>query len=144
MVFLALRKKNDPVIFFAISWFIAALLPVSNLYPINAYMAEHWLYLPSIGFFLMIGKFFCERLHYHTPHDKWIMNRKIIVLIFAICLSAFYCHLTIRQNIIWRDPIRFYERTLQYAPNSPRVHYNLGIFYNKHHNRQATSKMRQN
>jgi len=47
------RRKDDNLVFFSISWFFVALLPVSNLYPINAYMAEHWLYVPSIGFFLI-------------------------------------------------------------------------------------------
>jgi hypothetical protein len=47
--FLFIRKK--PVVGFGCLWFVVTLLPVSNIVPINAYMAEHWLYLPSMGFF---------------------------------------------------------------------------------------------
>ncbi|MBN2119677.1 MAG: hypothetical protein JW734_01300, partial [Candidatus Omnitrophica bacterium] len=59
LVFYALKKrKQDSLILFSIGWFFMALLPQSNLYPINAYMAEHWLYLPSVGFFLIVANFF--------------------------------------------------------------------------------------
>src|SRR3989338_8014226 len=51
-----IKRKSDTLIPFSVFWFFIALLPLSNLYPINAYMAEHWLYLPSIGFFLILAK----------------------------------------------------------------------------------------
>ena len=49
------RNKNA-LMSFSILWFFIAIFPVSNLYPINAYMAEHWLYIPSIGFFLNLPR----------------------------------------------------------------------------------------
>jgi len=45
-------KERNRIVSFSIFFFFVGLLPVSNIYPINAYMAEHWLYLPSVGFFL--------------------------------------------------------------------------------------------
>ena len=52
----ALRKrKANSLISFSICWFFLTLLPVSNIYPIGFYMAEHYLYLPSIGFFLALA-----------------------------------------------------------------------------------------
>ena len=36
------------------SWFLLAYLPTSNLVELNATVAEHWLYLPSIGFFVFV------------------------------------------------------------------------------------------
>ena len=49
------RRHTDKLVSFSIFWFFVALLPSANLYPINAYMAEHWLYAPSIGFFLLLA-----------------------------------------------------------------------------------------
>jgi protein O-mannosyl-transferase len=43
--------KRSKIVFFAIAWFFLNLLPYSNIIPLNAMMAEHWLYLASIGFF---------------------------------------------------------------------------------------------
>ncbi|UCC94800.1 MAG: tetratricopeptide repeat protein [Candidatus Omnitrophota bacterium] len=127
LIFLALfiyafKIKNiNKLIFFSISWFIIMLLPQSNLYPINAYMAEHWLYLPSIGFFLIVAKL--SSLSYRTKSGRF---PAIIIIITIVC---FYGVLTIRQNAYWIDSIRFYERTLEQEPQSLRVLNNLGLDY---------------
>ncbi len=119
----ALRKRNtNNLIFFSISWFFITLLVQSNLYPINAYMAEHWLYLPSIGFFLILANGLSS------------LYRRKESRILTICLIAglltFYSYLTIRQNSYWREPVTFYKRTLKYAPDSSRIYNNLGNAYN--------------
>src|SRR5437588_2413392 len=36
-------------------WFLTAYLPISNIVQLNATVAEHWLYLPSVGFLLFLG-----------------------------------------------------------------------------------------
>ena len=115
----AFRKRNsDGLIFFSIGWFFITLLPHSNLYPINAYMAEHWLYIPSIGFFVIMARGL-----------SFLYRKKSFYIIPIIGLLIFYSDLTIRQNKYWREPISFYERTLRYAPYSSRVYYNLGNEY---------------
>ena len=86
----AFRIRNSKLTFFSISWFFVALLPLSNLYPINAYMAEHWLYLPSIGFFLLLS----QGLNYLYTNK----NLKVFTAILTITLLIFYSSLTIKQN----------------------------------------------
>jgi len=107
--------------FFALMWFIITLLPVSNLYPLNAYMAEHWLYLPSMGFFLLLA---------------WgigLLWRKIrpAAIISLAFLLAFYVYLTVKQNDYWKSPLALYERTLEFSPDSPRLHNNLSAAYHR-------------
>ena len=127
----ALKRRNQRgLMFFSVSWFLIALLPVSNLYPINAYMAEHWLYLPSIGFFLIVAK--TINIGATLPRRQAggrLPLLKILTIIFAICLLAFYSCLTVKQNVLWRDPLSFFERTLKYSPDNARVHYNLSNAY---------------
>jgi len=115
------KRKLNRLIFFSISWFFIALLPQSNLYPINAYMAEHWLYLPSIGFFLILAK--------GLTHPYQNRRFRIPAIILTVALFTFYANLTIKQNIYWREPIFFYERTLKYAPDNPKLYSNLGNVY---------------
>lgn len=118
----ALREREDRRgAFFCIGWFFVALLPVSNLFPVNAYMAEHWLYLPSVGYFLLLAQGLV--FLYRTG------RLKSYGILGISALLIFYSFLTIRQNAYWRDPVLFYERTLQYAPESPRANNNLGILY---------------
>ncbi|MEE8359569.1 MAG: tetratricopeptide repeat protein, partial [Candidatus Omnitrophota bacterium] len=117
------KKRNSPVIFFSITWFILTLLPQSNLYPINAYMAEHWLYMPSIGFFILLASGL-ERVYIKER------SRRLAVA-GAVSLTLFFSCLTVMQNATWKDPIAFYERTLRYAPESFRAHNSLGIKYDE-------------
>ncbi|MFC1657926.1 tetratricopeptide repeat protein [Candidatus Omnitrophota bacterium] len=114
-------KNNRRLEFFCISWFLLTLLPVSNLYPINAYMAEHWLYLPSVGWFILMAK----GLSYFYRNKQW----RILALILLIGIVVICSLLTIKQNLYWGEPLVLYERTLKYAPDSVRAHYNLGVIY---------------
>lgn len=118
----AFKKRAEfSLIFFSICWFFLAFLPHSNLYPIDAYMAEHWLYLPSIGFFLILA----NGLSYLCKNKDF----RIFAAVIIITLLSFSSYLTIRQNSYWKDPIAFYERTLRFNPDSWRIHNNLGNLY---------------
>ncbi|MDB4349746.1 tetratricopeptide repeat protein [Omnitrophica bacterium] len=127
----AFRKRNsDGLVFFCTLWFFLTLLPHANLFPINAYMAEHWLYLPSIGFFLILanvfGRFYQEK------------GSRAFALALAVCLVAFYSSSTIRHNNYWKGPAVFWGKTLKYAPKSPRVHNGLGnLYYHAGENEKA-------
>jgi tetratricopeptide (TPR) repeat protein len=100
---------------FAIFWFLIALMPVSNIYPpLNAYMAEHWLYVPCVGFCLFISK----NLLVFFDRKTWL---KYAVFALTIGIVSSYAVLTIRQNNFWKDPVKFHERALQYAPGDSRI-----------------------
>jgi len=114
-------KQANRLIFFSVAWFFVALLPISNLYPINAYMAEHWLYLPSFGFFLIAADIF--RKLYERGRLRYAAASVII------CLAIFYAALTIKQNNYWKDPMFFYQRTLRYHPDNERMQTSLGNEY---------------
>ncbi len=115
----ARREREKKLIFFSVAWFLLSIIPVSNLYPLNAYMAEHWLYLPSIAFFLLLS---------HILILLYRRSRPVTIAIFII-LIGFYSSLTIRQNHYWASPLFFYERTLKFNPRSARVYYNLASVY---------------
>ncbi|MGE5280116.1 MAG: tetratricopeptide repeat protein [Deltaproteobacteria bacterium] len=116
------RRRKRGFVFFGLGWFLLTLVPVSNLYPLNAFMAEHWLYLPSIGFFLLAAYAFVTGLR--RPATK------VPVLAGLLALTAFWGVLTYRQNETWLDPIPFFQRLLRYAPQSSRVNNALGMAYN--------------
>jgi len=116
------NAKNNKLIFFSISWFFITLLPQSNLYPVNAYMAEHWLYLPSMGLFLLFAGGMSRLFK--------IRELRISAAVFTAMLLGFYTYVTIGQNDYWREPIHFYERTIRFAPDSKSAYSNLAVLYN--------------
>ena len=123
LIYALKRRKGNKLILFSIMWFFITLLPASNLYPVGAYMAEHWMYIPSMGGFLLLAGWM----------EYIYRNKKIKAFwaAFIICLLIFYSFLTVRQNAYWREPVAFYKRTLEYAPASFRVRNDLGITYYK-------------
>ncbi|MGE5280115.1 MAG: tetratricopeptide repeat protein [Deltaproteobacteria bacterium] len=122
VVFLLRERRKRGLVLFAISWFLLTLAPVSNVFfPINAYMAEHWLYLPSIGFFLLLAGGF-----------SYLLRRagtRAAALTGCCLLTVFWGTLTVAQNTTWADLQRFYERTIRYAPDSSRAYGNLAMLY---------------
>jgi len=117
----SLRKANRPLLFSA-AWFFIAIFPNSNIIPINALIYEHWLYMPSLGFFITIG------LGLEALLKKGRVFKYISILL-ALAISLFYMWRTIERNKEWHDPISFYESTIKYMPNSVRLHNNLAMAY---------------
>jgi Flp pilus assembly protein TadD len=120
-LFCMFKKWKNKVWPFALGWFLIMLLPVANLYPINAYMAEHWMYLPSVGVFIA-GAYALLSLHS-------LKYCRIFAKVLIISLFSYYAFLTTQQNNYWRSPLLLLERTLEYAPDSPRANNELGNEY---------------
>jgi len=118
---IAFRKSKT--IFFFIAWFFLLLIPTSGLIPLNvtAQMAEHWLYLPSIGFFV-IGSTVLS--NFITTKQNWL---RIIAITLFTALMLCYGFFTISYNKNWRDPITLFKYTLKYAPNAYTLYNNLGL-----------------
>lgn len=115
-----IRKRSKEVLFGA-GWFMLLLLPFLNIVPINAFVAEHWLYLASIGFFLMLSWVFIGLLRFRFMR---LCIAGLIIVIFAV-----FGALTIKQNYIWRDPIILYSYISKLSPASVRALSNLSAAY---------------
>jgi len=124
VVFLVKARRRDPLLAFASGWFLLTLAPVANIFPVNAYMAEHWLYLPSVGFFLA-GAIFLDRWA-----ERGGAGRRGAFMC-VVLLVASWGVVTIRQNTIWKKPVLLYGSVLEYAPESQRLLNNLANIYAK-------------
>lgn len=125
LVILVWAALNSAELKFAVLWFFLWLFPFLNLlFPLNATMAEHWLYVPSVGFFLGVSCGFLQLL------KLWPQSAKVLVYVLT-GLIIFYSVLTIRQNEVWRSEETLYIHTLHYSPKQARVWNNLGAVYEK-------------
>jgi Tfp pilus assembly protein PilF len=100
-------------------WFFAAYLPISNIVQLNATAAEHWLYLPSVGFLLFLGGCALD------------LPRRFgagLTAIAAIAILALSVRSTIRSSD-WSNDETFYKRTLAAGGISSRVYVNLAQVY---------------
>lgn len=120
LIYVLKGRGRNKLVLFSLGWFILTLIPQSNLYPVNAYMAEHWLYLPSIGFFFILAAFINRLLK---------KKLKLVTVCFAAGLLIFYSLLTVKQSGVWSDPEALYQQVLLYQPGSAKVYNNLGNLY---------------
>ncbi|MDD5680028.1 MAG: tetratricopeptide repeat protein [Candidatus Omnitrophica bacterium] len=113
--------KKSRTVFFGIAWFLLFLIPVSNIVPINALMAEHWLYIPSIGFFLAVSALLTRLT------DKKAVY--IFVMTLFIIVALLYGFKSAARNKDWKNDLSIYSSTLKFSPKKARIYYNLGTAY---------------
>ena len=104
-----------------VGWFLVTWFPISGLIPLNAPMAEHWMYVPMAGFFWALAEW------------AWVLiePRRTCWPAFAAvyCMCVAFIAVTIDRNDDWRDNEAIYRATLAKNPQSLRVHYNLAVTY---------------
>ncbi|MDO9464351.1 MAG: tetratricopeptide repeat protein [bacterium] len=124
ILFVIIFRKKRPVLFGSI-WFIVSLIPYQSALQLNATVAEHWLYFPSIGFFLVVSSLL-------TSHAKNIKYRHVLNIArytFLVLMVIAGIVLTNSESRHWKNEITLYNYILKFRPNEPRVHNNLGNAY---------------
>lgn len=116
--------RTSKLKFFAAGWFFITLLPYSNIFPLNYFMGEGWLYIPSIGFFTLVAIYLSEL----RKRSKIWSLAVIGIAAFAI---VFYSVLTIKRADVWKDPVKLYTEVLKYSPNNTKARINLGVVLEK-------------
>ena len=123
---LVVYKKSKEV-FFGIWWFLLTLFPVYNLIEIFNPLADRYLYLPLVGFCLVLSLLLTDlmprRLNFAPRKSKIVHVPLIIVLLVT------YSTITIARNRDWKDGLSLWSKTLQTNPNSAAAHGNLGRAY---------------
>ncbi len=102
-------------------WFFIMILPVSNFFPLNATVAEHWLYIPSIGLCLwLVGCWM----------DGGRILQRIGIVIFPIFLVMLASR-TYERAKDWQNPVTFYHANIINGGDSVRIRMNLAAEYQK-------------
>jgi tetratricopeptide (TPR) repeat protein len=107
-------RKRDPAVFACLLLAALAYLPISGIFPLNANVAEHWIYLPSAFLFLAVG--------------LAVSRFSISNVILGSALAAWFLFLGARtwmRTFDWKDQRTFLERTLASGGDSDRMLINL-------------------
>ena len=117
--FFALKMfSRQKLISFGLLWMFLTLSLESSIFPITDVINEHRLYLPMVGFSILL------------PVGLVQLLRKPRMFGTVLCgLVLLYGGLTYQRNYVWKDRIGFLKDIAQKSPNKPRVHNNLGIAY---------------
>lgn len=123
-IFTYVLSRRSKLKFFAIGWLFIALAPYSNIFPLAYFMGEGWLYIPSIGFFVLLAVYLYEL-------KKRSKLGSLLATSIAVFLIIFYGTLTFKRADVWADPVKLYTEVLRYSPNNTKARINLGVILAK-------------
>jgi len=106
-------RRRFPGLTFALSWAGITFLPVAFASSLNLVVAEHHLYLPSLGFALGL--------------PAW--SEKRCLTPFLILLVGMLGVATVRRNAVWKEDFTLWQDASRRAPGSAMVQNNLGLEY---------------
>lgn len=109
-------RRKQPLITFSIGWFLITLLPASNIIPVQEFMAERYLYIPSLGFCLLLA---------------WVISKLKFKAILVVLISLIFAYLTFERNLIWKDALSLWSDTVKKTPLSEIAYFNLGNAYQR-------------
>jgi tetratricopeptide (TPR) repeat protein len=112
---LALRRA--PAYAFAGLFFFVTILPVSGWLSIGDFVAERFLYIPSLAVCL-VAALLCTAL--------W-QRRRTWGLVLALLIGLPWAVFTYRRNADWRDGLTFWSQTAAASPRSTIAHNHLGL-----------------
>jgi hypothetical protein len=119
-------KQGKVLIAFCIIWIFATLAPsavvsVTNL--ASAPLAERYLYIPSVGYCIIIGYLLFELA-------KRIGKKKIVFAPIIILISIYLCF-TIRRQYVWKDNLSLWRDTAVKSYYHALPHSNYGYALEK-------------
>jgi len=107
-------RRQDDTVSICLLLALIAYLPVSGIFPLNATIAEHWLYLPTAFLFLAIG----------LTLSRLSVSTAVVGSVLAVWLLFLGVRTWIR-TLDWKDQRTFLEHTIARGGDSVRMRINL-------------------
>jgi len=123
LVILVVLLKKNLKLFFWLSFFLITLFPVLTPLPVAWIVAERYVYLGSIGIFVVIALAFKTLMERSKP--QWLAY-----LALAIFLASFGAR-TIMRNVDWKNEDNLWLATVKVSPSGENIHNNLGDVYGR-------------
>ena len=105
-------KRKKLTSFSSLFYLISIVLTSNIIFPIGTHLSERFLFMPSVGFAILIGSFFISLSK--RWNTKWVFGVWLImILLFALK--------TIDRNKVWQSDFRLFTTDVNVSPNSAKV-----------------------
>jgi tetratricopeptide (TPR) repeat protein len=126
----ALAAVRGRAVGFGALWFWVTLIPFVgvNFLPLSApILAERFLYLPTVGFCLVLGLAIRRALGEVDPGKSASTQLRPAAALALAGLLVGYATLTLSRNEDWKDDYRLYLHMVETSPEAPLPHVNVGL-----------------
>ena len=122
--------KELKIVSFCILWFLVTLAPVSGIIPLYIKAAQRYLYIPSIGFCILLG--FLTQLFIDFVKSKKIKYITSPGILVVGPILLFYISTDVPQNVAYKNDYIFNQNIIDNFPLDSSEHYlRLGHLYLK-------------
>lgn len=116
------KKTNKHSCWLGIIWFILFLIPSLNIIPLTTITGDRFLYLSSLGVFLLIS----EIIFYSASKKSTVLKFMLIAILLITYIPTIK-----RRTREWRNDYTLFSAVLKYNPNSWMSYQNLGVWYHQ-------------
>ncbi len=125
--------RRDRLIAASLLLFILLWLPISNMVlVIGTIMGERLMYLPSVGFTLLVGALVARV----NRNDRRL---GVILTALAAAVAAAHVGLAFERNRDWRTQEALFRDTVKRSAHSAKAHFNYGIVLQSHNRPDAAA-----
>ena len=115
--------QHSPLAFAILFPLVALGLTANLLFPIGTVKAERLLYLPSVGWVLVVA-FACEQL-LRQPRYRAVARGALLITLVLFAVRTW------TRNADWTDNLTLYRSMARTAPDSAKARYNFGVALQK-------------
>jgi tetratricopeptide (TPR) repeat protein len=147
-IYALIKLKKKSILAFSILFFFITLTPVSNLFLlIGATMAERFMYMPSLGFCIILSFFILKYTKGKIQKGgfdnlpNFFLNNSLPLIIVA-GIAVLYSLKTISRTVDWKDNISLFASAAKVSENSATVHliYGTSLYYDVYPNEKEPAK----
>jgi tetratricopeptide (TPR) repeat protein len=119
--------KRSPAAAFCIFWMGITIAPMLNArWMASNVFTERYLYLPSVGFCWLVA-WYAVKL-WSGRRSTTIIPHALLVVV-AAAMASISLVVILRRNLVWRDDMTLYSRTLQTNPDAAIIRSNIATLY---------------
>lgn len=112
IIYAFISYKKHKIITFSILFYIITLSIVSNIvFPVGTNMSERFVFMPSVGFALLFGYFFC--VLYQKQKTLSIALLSVVLLLFSFK--------TVSRNTVWKNNYTLFTTDVKVSSNSAKA-----------------------
>ncbi|GAB4294382.1 MAG: tetratricopeptide repeat protein [Myxococcota bacterium] len=113
--------KRVPIFTFAVFWFFITISPSSSFFPLQENMAEHRLYLPSIGAFIIMASIILTLSQALFPLSAQKQKKAYFAFVIALCII--FGAITFVRGREWKSELSIWGDAIEKNPNYWGSHY---------------------